>query len=79
MEKKINKRRLQGTVVSSKMQDTVVVSVVRFVKHPKYQKFMKISKKLKAHNVGNTAQVGDKVFIEESRPISKDKHFIVVS
>ncbi|MBP7846362.1 MAG: 30S ribosomal protein S17 [Candidatus Pacebacteria bacterium] len=79
MEKKNNKRTLQGTVVSNKMKDTVVVSVVRFVKHPKYQKFMKITKKLKAHNPGNTALVGDKVFIEESRPISKDKHFIVVN
>ncbi|HRH30517.1 MAG TPA: 30S ribosomal protein S17 [Candidatus Paceibacterota bacterium] len=79
MENKNNKRRLQGTVVSNKMKDTVVVSVVRFVKHPKYQKFMKITKKLKAHNPGNTAEVGSKVFIEESRPISKDKHFIVVS
>lgn len=78
MEKKVNKRTIQGTVVSNKMKDTVVVSIVRFVKHPKYHKFMKISKKLKAHNPGNTAEVGDKVLIEESRPISKDKHFIVV-
>jgi small subunit ribosomal protein S17 len=69
---------LKGTVVSTKMKDTVVVLVERFEKHPKYEKFMKRSKKFKAHDAGNTAQVGDKVQIIETRPISKDKHFRLV-
>jgi small subunit ribosomal protein S17 len=69
---------LSGTVVSDKMKDTVVVLVERFEKHPKYQKFIKRSKKFKAHDVGNTKKVGEKVGIRETKPISKDKHFIVV-
>lgn len=69
---------LQGVVTSDKMKDTVVVSVTRFVKHPKYKKYYKMSKKFKAHNPGNTVHVGDKVKIQESKPISKDKHFIVI-
>jgi len=55
-----------------------VVEVVRFVKHPKYGKYVSKSKKFKAHDVGNTKQIGDKVTIEECRPISKDKHFRIV-
>ncbi|MCX6703720.1 MAG: 30S ribosomal protein S17 [Candidatus Zambryskibacteria bacterium] len=72
-------RVLSGVVVSTKMKDTVVVSVNRFVKHPKYDKFMQKSKRFKAHDAGNTKQVGDKVEIKETRPISKDKHFIVLA
>jgi small subunit ribosomal protein S17 len=60
------------------MQKTVVVEVNRFVKHPKYGKYMKQSKKYKAHDEENTYKVGDKVSIEETRPISKDKTFKVV-
>lgn len=78
MEKKTNKRILQGTVVSNKMKDTVVVAITRFIKNAKYQKFMKTTKRVKAHNPGNTAEVGEKVNIQESKPISKEKHFIVV-
>ncbi|MBX4195940.1 30S ribosomal protein S17 [Candidatus Parcubacteria bacterium] len=70
-------KKLQGTVVSNKMKDTVVVLVERFVKHPKYDKFIKRSKKFKAHDAGNTKSIGDKVEIIETKPISKDKHFIV--
>lgn len=68
---------LSGVVVSNKMDKTVVVSVSRFVKHPKYGKYYKVSKKYKAHDEGNKYQVGDKVNLIESRPISKDKKFIV--
>jgi small subunit ribosomal protein S17 len=71
-------RVLTGIVVSNKMKDTIVVKVVRFVKHSKYKKYFKIAKKYKAHDVGNTKQMGDKVEIKETRPISKDKHFTVV-
>jgi small subunit ribosomal protein S17 len=73
-----NSKILKGVVVSDKMIDTAVVSVTRFVKHPKYQKYVKITKKYKAHNAGNTAKVGDQVEIKETRPISKDKHFIIL-
>jgi len=75
---KKNKRKLKGAVVSDKMMKTVTVLVNRFVKHPKYGKFMKISKKYKAHDEANTYREGDKVVIEECRPISKDKTFTVV-
>lgn len=67
-----------GTVVSTKMKDTAVVLVERYEKHPKYGKFVKSKKKFKAHDLGNTKAVGEKVSIRETRPISKDKHFVVV-
>ena len=72
------RKQLSGTVVSDKMVKTVTVLVNRFVKHPKYGKFMNISKKYKAHDEGNTYKEGDKVVIEECRPISKDKSFKVI-
>ena len=74
-----NKKRISGTVVSTKMKDTATVLVERYVKHPKYQKFMKKSKKFQVHDAGNTAKVGDKVLIEESKPISKTKRFVLVN
>lgn len=77
-EKKVNNKTLTGVVVSDKMQKTVVVSVTRYEKHPKYKKYLKISKKYKAHDEANH-KVGDKVTIIETRPISKDKHFKVVA
>jgi small subunit ribosomal protein S17 len=80
MEKNVTKtkRTLKGIVTSDKMKDTVVVRVERYVKHPKYQKYIHIHKKFKAHDAGNTKKVGDVVTIEETRPISKDKHFKVI-
>ncbi|MBI2120560.1 MAG: 30S ribosomal protein S17 [Parcubacteria group bacterium] len=77
-KKDIYRKTLKGIVVSDKMQKTVVVEVNRFVKHPKYGKYMKQSKKYKAHDESNTYKIGDKVSIEETRPISKDKSFKVV-
>lgn len=77
MEKK--PRVLSGVVASNKMKDTVVVEVNRFVKHPKYHKFMRVTKRFKAHDSGNTKKIGDTVTIAECRPISKDKHFKVKS
>jgi small subunit ribosomal protein S17 len=79
-EKKTTRARtLSGIVVSEKMKDTCVVSVTRFVKHKKYKKYFKVSKKFKAHDAGNTKKVGEKISIMETKPISKDKHFIVVN
>lgn len=68
-------KKLTGKVVSDKMKDTVVVLVERYEKHPRYGKYIRRSKKFKAHDEGNTAKVGEKVTIVETRPISKDKHF----
>ena len=72
-------KTLKGVVVSDKMDKTVVVSVSRFVKHPLYGKFYKVSKKYKAHDEENVYKTGDKVEIVETRPISKDKRFKVVT
>ncbi|MEI7777632.1 MAG: 30S ribosomal protein S17 [bacterium] len=77
-EQKSKKHIFSGVVVSDKMKDTVVVLVHNYEKHPKYQKFMKVSKKYKAHDAGNTLKIGDNATIEECRPISKDKHFQVI-
>ncbi|HBH71532.1 MAG: 30S ribosomal protein S17 [Parcubacteria group bacterium GW2011_GWC1_42_11] len=74
----VTRRKLQGVVVSDKMMKTVTVLVNRFVKHPKYGKFMNISKKYKAHDEEGVFKTGDKVVIEECRPISKDKSFKVI-
>lgn len=71
-------KTLRGTIVSTKMQDTVTVLVTRFVKHPKYKKYIKRSKKYLAHAPANTLEVGSKVAIRETNPISKNKHFVVV-
>lgn len=82
MEKNLNKKigggKMDGVVTSSKMKDTVVVKVRRFVKHPKYDKYISIDKKYKAHDAGNTKNVGDKVTIVEVSPISKDKKHKVI-
>ena len=78
-ENHINKgASLKGVVVSDKMDKTVVVSVLRFVKHPLYGKFYKVSKKYKAHDEENKYKVGDTVELVETKPISKDKHFSVI-
>ncbi len=69
---------LRGTVVASKMVDTCTVAVERYVKHPKYKKYMRRTKKYLVHDKGNTAQVGALVEIKETRPISKRKRFELV-
>lgn len=71
-------RILSGFVVSSKMQDTCTVAVERYVKHPKYKKYLRRTKKYLVHDAGNTAQVGEKVDIKEATPISKRKRFTIV-
>ena len=81
MTQEITKKKkvLEGVVVSDKMDKTVVVMVNRYEKHPKYQKYMKQSKRYKAHDENNAFKVGDNVRIEETRPLSKDKTFTVLS
>ena len=72
------KKQLQGTVVSNKMTDTIVVKVERMTEHPKYKKKYKAFKKYKAHSKGKDFAIGDKVTIQECRPISKDKQWTVI-
>ena len=72
------KRQLQGTVISNKMQKTVVVRVERIKEHPKYKRRYKVSKKYKAHDEKGGYKIGDKVIIEECRPISKEKKWRVI-
>ncbi|MBT3282800.1 30S ribosomal protein S17 [bacterium] len=79
-ETQVKKQKtLNGVVVSDKMTDTAVVAVERYVKHPKYGKFIKRLKKYKAHDKGNQHEIGDKVTIEQTRPISKDKTFKIIN
>ncbi|MCQ2734473.1 MAG: 30S ribosomal protein S17 [Alphaproteobacteria bacterium] len=73
------KRILQGVVVSDKQDKTVVVSVERQVMHPVYKKIVKKSKKFAAHDENNQCKIGDRVSIEECRPISKHKSWTVIS
>jgi len=72
------RRVLQGVVVSDKADKTVIVLVERRVMHPIYKKFIKRSKKYRAHDEGNAYKIGDVVRIEECRPISKTKSWQVV-
>ena len=71
-------RKLSGIIVSDKMNKTRVVEVSRLMKHKKYEKFFKVSSRFKAHDANNEYKNGDSVVIQESRPISKDKRWIIV-
>lgn len=73
------RKEFTGVVVSDKMTDSAVVAVSRFVKHPKYKKYIKKTSKFTVHNPGNVAKEGDKVTIRSCRPLSKTKHFEIVS
>lgn len=73
------RKEFTGTVISTKMQKTAVVKVMRISKHPKYSKIMKTHNKFKAHDEKGIAKLGDTVKIVETKPISKDKHFRVLS
>ncbi len=76
--KEVSHRRLVGIVTSTKMDKTVIVSVTKPKKHPKYLKYRKRTKKLKVHDEKNEYGLGDEVIIEETRPISKEKRWRVV-
>ena len=77
MERNLRKTMV-GTVVSDKMDKTVVVAVEKNVRHPIYKKTVKRTYKLKAHNEENDCKVGDKVKVMETKPLSKDKRWRVV-
>lgn len=71
-------RKLQGEVVSDKMDKTRVVTVTRQKKHPRYHKYFRVTKRFKAHDEKNEYKTGDIVTITESRPMSRDKRWTIV-
>ena len=77
MERNLRKVRI-GKVISNKMDKTIVVAVENHVKHPLYGKIVKKTYKLKAHDENNVCQIGDKVKVAETRPLSKDKRWRLV-
>ncbi len=79
MERTTNRRTVSGVVVSDKMDKTIVVEVSRMVKHPVYKKMLKKSIRVKAHDENNEAKPGDRVRLMETRPLSKDKRYRLVT
>ena len=79
MDERGNRKSRIGVVVSNKMTKTVVVEVERRFTHPVMQKTVRMTKKYKAHDENNTFKVGDIVSIQESKPISRDKRWVVIT
>lgn len=77
--KKVNKRKLEGVVVSDKMKNTRIIEVTRLTKHPRYSKYYKVTKRFAAHDTENTYKLGDAVVIEETKPLSRTKRWIIIS
>lgn len=75
---KPHKKTMIGLIASDKMDKTVVVEVVRRMRHPVYHKYIQSRSRYKAHDEGNTCKVGDRVLIEECRPMSREKRWRVV-
>ena len=73
-----NKKTMIGLVASDKMAKTVVVEVTRRMRHPVYHKYVQSRQRYKAHDENNDAKVGDRVLIEECRPLSRDKRWRMV-
>jgi small subunit ribosomal protein S17 len=78
-ETKSSKKTRVGIVKSNKMDKTVVVAVERLVQHPKYRKYISRRNTFAAHDADNSCQIGDRVLIAESRPLSKTKRWVVVT
>ena len=78
MGERSNKRMIQAVVVSNKMDKTIVVRAQRLVKHPVFQKYVRNYVKFKAHDEKNICNVGDKVLIIESRPLSREKRWRMI-
>ena len=78
MEERNLRKTMTGTVVSDKMDKTIVVSIIDNVKHPLYGKIVKRTYKLKAHDENNECHIGDRVKVMETRPLSKDKRWRLV-
>jgi len=77
MKTRGTQRQVNGIIVSNKMEKTVVVQVERLVKHPLYKKYIRRRNKFMAHDKDNSCQIGDRVEITESRPLSKTKRWRV--
>ena len=77
-ERPTHKRQLRGIVTSDKMMKTRVVSITSEKKHPRYLKYYKVTQKFKAHDEENAYHTGDKVVIEEMRPMSREKRWKIV-
>jgi small subunit ribosomal protein S17 len=77
-ERKSTRKTRVGTVMSSKMDKTVVVMVERLIQNTKYRKYVRRRNTFKAHDAQNACSVGDRVLIEECRPLSKEKRWLVV-
>lgn len=73
------KRKLQGTVVSDKMNKTRVVAIEGLKQHPRYLKFYKVTKRFKVHDEKNEYKTGDKVILEQTKPMSKDKNYRIIA
>lgn len=78
MEKRGQRKRKVGTVVSNKMQNTITVEVERMIQHPKYKKYIRKYMTLKAHDEKSEAKIGDRVEVMETRPMSKTKSWRLV-
>ena len=78
MSDRKNRKQRTGVVVSNRMQKSITVLVERKLKHPLYGKFVKMSKKFMAHDENNESNIGDKVMIMETRPLSKNKRWRLV-
>jgi len=77
LRKATNRKKMIGIVVKDKMNKTVVIEVEKVSKHPQYHKYLKAKKRYKAHDEENKCKVGDKVLIVETRPLSKEKKWVV--
>lgn len=73
-----NKKELEGVVISNKMQKTVVVQIQDQVKHPIFKKYYIVKKKYKAHDEKSECQVGDRVLLRETKPLSREKRWAVI-
>ncbi len=79
MSEERNKRKeLVGTVVSDKMDKTIVIAVSEHVRHPLYKKYIKRTVKMKAHDENNECGIGDRVRVMETRPLSREKHWRLI-
>lgn len=76
--KTTSRRHLEGTVISNKMQKTAIIKTTTLAKHPKYGKFIRKFKKLKIHDEKSECNIGDRVEVIESKPISREKRFRLV-
>jgi small subunit ribosomal protein S17 len=79
MDKISKKRKIIGVVMSDKMNKTRVVAVSRLKKHPKYLKYYHVTMRFKVHDENNEYKTGDKVVIEETRPMSKEKRWRIIT